>query len=484
MKTKTKRSKNPLASMEGEGLFRKLVGKHLPWNLTQLQFFTTVFGGILIVAMLLRIFAKQPLTIGSEAYLFSYFLKQTSLNKIYLQIGFIIPILLGVFSIYFYGKILLLKKCNRNIVGFSLLLFAVSPLYIYTFTSNNHMAIILSLAIYTFALLFTDMFTAKKKKKSMLSLIAFLIIAFLDITASLIYLFFVITYWKKGKFKATYDEHIRKYIKGAFFIFAITLIINIISKGYLFIDQLFTLRGLFYTENWYYALFSDFGALWGFSLFYLLLLIIGFLLLWKERKEYGWGVFVLLVSLFVYLYLDVRYAVMVTPLFIPIAGFAFKKLWYLKWKVAMIRDFCLLLFVLGCIFSATAFVSRYPLLEPQAEFMQGVNELNLRYGNLDATLLTHPKYIPYLEATTEFTLFSDQQAIDTIFHKRRIDEVDPLLEEGNIRFILITEEMRSGLVWEERVQLLFLLDNSKNFKKRFENAKVEVWEHKKGRSRE
>ena len=481
MKTKKARS---LVSKEGEDLFRKLVGRNLPWKLKQLQFFTIIFGIILVFAMILRIVAKQPLTIGSEAYLFSSFLKHTSVNKIYLSLSFIVPILLGIFSIYLYGKILFLKKCNKNIVEFSLLLFAVSPLYIYTFTNNNHMAIILFLALYTFALLFTDIFTSRKKKKSMLSLVAFLIIATLDVTASLIYLFFVIAYWKKGHFKSTYDEYIRTYIKGAFFIFAMTLIINIVSKGYFFIDQLFTLRGLFYTENWYYALFSDFGALWGFSLFYILLLIIGFLLLWKERKEYGWEMFVLLAGLFVYLYLDTRYAVIVTPLFIPIAGFAFKRLWYLKWKVTMIRDFCLLLFVLGCIFSATAFVSRYPLLEPQAEFMQGVNELNLRYGNLDATILTHPKYIPYLEATTEFTIFSDTQAIDALFHKRRINEVDPILEENDIRFIFITEEMRSGLVWKERVQLLFLLDNSKNFKKRFENAKVEVWEHKKGRSRE
>jgi len=52
-----------------------------------------------------------------------------------------------------------------------------------------------------------------------------------------------------------------------------------------------------------------------------------------------------------------------------------------------------------------------------------------------------------------------------------------LLRSYNIRYIWITPEMRSGLVWNKDDEgLLFLLKNSETFKKVYSTYGYEIWE--------
>ena len=68
---------------------------------------------------------------------------------------------------------------------------------------------------------------------------------------------------------------------------------------------------------------------------------------------------------------------------------------------------------------------------------------------------------------------------NNLFGLRNIDKVKDLSKEYNIRYILITPEMRNGLIWSRNEEgMLFLLKNSENFNKVFDKDNYEVWEIK------
>ena len=463
-------------------LYSLLLGKLLPVKVPPTYLFTFLFGVLCILTFMLRINAKQPLSVGPEIYeYFTLFNVSTSLFPFLMNGIPILVMVMGVVTIFLFGSILRKMGVNKNIRFFALLFFAFSPIYVYVFTSLNTMGCVLFFTLLAFHLLFEKL-PSKKNNKYYLYLFGpyfcFFIIAFLDNIAALLLIIFLLVYWKKGHYKSIHADRIKKCIGVGFTFFASFLVFRIFRSGYEFIDTLFVSEGLLKSAAKSHLLLTDFGALFGFSLFFLILCFLGILILWSQRKQYFWQGFIMLLFLLPYLYFNIQYVVLVMIFLIMLAAFAFNYLFHVPWKLAIIRDFCLLLLFLGCLFTITSFVFRAGLLEPQMALLDAAELLEVKYyQDVGSTLLTHPSYHPYLRTFTQFNVVEDEFSSNRMFHSRRLDTLLPLLEYHNIQYILITEEMRSGLVWEDTVQLLFLLEHSENFKKKFENCELEIWEY-------
>lgn len=66
--------------------------------------------------------------------------------------------------------------------------------------------------------------------------------------------------------------------------------------------------------------------------------------------------------------------------------------------------------------------------------------------------------------------------MQTLFYTRNADLAKKILTKYNIKYILITNEMKEGLVWNQKDEgLLFVLENSKEFRRVIYSDKVEIW---------
>jgi len=83
---------------------------------------------------------------------------------------------------------------------------------------------------------------------------------------------------------------------------------------------------------------------------------------------------------------------------------------------------------------------------------------------IDPTLKNNPLYDPLFNTT------------DIIFYSRNIDITTSLLNKNNITYIWIDKDMKNQKVWTKPDQgLLFLLENSKIFKKVYDRDSIEIW---------
>jgi len=63
-----------------------------------------------------------------------------------------------------------------------------------------------------------------------------------------------------------------------------------------------------------------------------------------------------------------------------------------------------------------------------------------------------------------------------MYYSRVFEDTSSLLKANNVKFIIISDAMKSGLVWDTPNQgLLFLLENSNNFNKVHVLSGAEIW---------
>lgn len=435
-------------------------------------------------ALFLRFYANQPLVLGDTIYRQAGFVKHffpygILLSRFYLSIAPFFGILLGTVTLYLLGILFERLSLDRNIQTWTLLALLLTPAVLYSFTTIHYTAVLL----FFFVLLFFTCLhgplhiIGKDITKPFLLLNLFFALL-IDSVAVFLFLLFLLIYWKYGQYKSKYADSLKECSIMGFVLLILFVLLQYLFQGSKYLDQLFSAHGLLQMQGVYYYLLADFGGLFGFSLFLLLLASIGMLKLWHQKHEYLPFFFVLCFTLAGYLFLDATYSVFLVLILALTAALGFNALLHQTWKLSLIKDFCLLLLVLGCVFTATAFIFRYPLLAPQAEFLQGLELLTQKYHADEESLLTYERYEPYLASLTDFSLVTDPLLTQPIFTSRRLDTLLPLLDNSRIRYIVITPEMKSGLVWNETTQLLFLLENSEKFKKKIENSQVEIWIYK------
>ena len=225
---------------------------------------------------------------------------------------------------------------------------------------------------------------------------------------------------------------------------------------------------------------SDFGGIFGLSIFALLMACIGTTLVWSYKHRY-YGAYA---AVFVFLVLGFFFPdilVFVNMLVSILAGLALAFLSERAWQISIIRQASLLVLFCGLLFSGISHATTLANLPPSQSFFDA---LNLSPG----TMLTHKSYGFWVEFAGHKALLDplwkglpdpNEQEWDvaTIFASTDIERTRTLLRKYNVTYVLITQEMEHGLVWEREEQgLSFLVRNSKIFKKVYTGKDVEVWQ--------
>jgi asparagine N-glycosylation enzyme membrane subunit Stt3 len=172
-----------------------------------------------------------------------------------------------------------------------------------------------------------------------------------------------------------------------------------------------------------------------------------------------------------------------------LAGTAFVYFANMKWKLKILRDFTLIVLFCGLLFSAVNVAADLKNSDPNTAVVNSMIWLKLNADEGSVVFSHHSNgfWIEFiagqpvvLDGLFEHTpdaadiYFDSMQALDT----NDLDIARQLLSKHDVKYILITKDMRDGLVWDKEGRGLdFLLSNVETFKKVQENSYVSVYEY-------
>ena len=376
------------------------------------------------------------------------------------------PVLFGILSVLFIG--FLLQKYIKNIKKRAaiLLLFILSPVFIYTFSASS-----LSFLFFIFVISF--FLLSLRNSYSLLSMVSFLFIPFFGLLHVLIVLCFLVVFYLLTKIE-----------KNHFFASVLILLVSSIV-----LKVSFSVKNSVIVLDFFKLFLSDLGAQAGFSIFLLLLTAIGLIVTWKFKYKL-WPLYILFIVLTVFsLFIDNVSNIYLNILFCIFAGAGIDYLFKMRWQLKFIKKAAIFLLFLGIIFSATSYDSRVASSSPSIEFIEGINFLE-EYDLNQGVVLSHPKngfvigYFSELPVVIDSNYYTTKHGrfvkddIEIIFKTKHMRDVLPLLQKYKIRYVVIDGSMGNGLVWNRLDQgLLFLLQNSEKFKNIYTDTGVEVWEY-------
>lgn len=227
---------------------------------------------------------------------------------------------------------------------------------------------------------------------------------------------------------------------------------------------------------------SDIGGTYGFSIFALLLAIVGAVLIWQHKKTY-YGAYLLSIAFLVFSFFYPGLLILANVLVSVLAGIALAKLSERKWKLAYLRHAALLVLFCGLLFSGISHAVSLSDTPPAPAFFKA-----LQFP--PTTVMTHEDYGFWVESAGHKAVIdplwkelpeAEQQYWDatTLFTLTVLDRATPILQKYNITHIIITPEMQRGLLWEREDQGLdFLVKNSETFKKIETETHIAVWQTK------
>lgn len=225
---------------------------------------------------------------------------------------------------------------------------------------------------------------------------------------------------------------------------------------------------------------TDLGATEGYSIFTMLLGLAGLYMAWRNKtvpKLLIASFAVLVVISFASLSLDLYVNIVLSLL----AGAVISRLLARRWGLEEVRSISLLLIFCGILFSSISFTTDYISSGPSKELISSVERVS------GTTALSHPSYGQWITYYTGMSTVWDsycdenerasyENLTTTLFMQRNLVRTLSLLENNSIDTIIITKEMKRGLVFEEPDQgILFLLSNNETFHK-IEEEGVEIWQ--------
>ncbi|PIN73311.1 hypothetical protein COV20_03715 [Candidatus Woesearchaeota archaeon CG10_big_fil_rev_8_21_14_0_10_45_16] len=414
------------------------------------------------VVLLLPLFViGQPLLFGSESY---YNLQQAPQQPAYhlsfkvvetmshlpLSAISIIQILAALISLTFLFKIGTTLRINAKKQSLFLLLLAVSPAFIIPFLGLSQMSIFILFSLLGFYIL------TKNGRWRCFSIIFFAVALTIDAVSSLFLVTLLTTY---GFYKR--DKNIY-YFSGAIALAAITAFLLL---------HLPSVIGPFHQQQLSADFISDLGGYSGVSFFLVLLAIIGLFSKWKDSIEM-YVLFIAAAVLYIYSPQTVLFITVITIVF---AAKGFFVIFEPKWQLSSLKNFTLLLLLLGVLFSSATYEQRITELQPTATELEVLAWIESSTPK-DARFFTSSEdsyYLQYFAKRETATSFQRQDLTEKhIFEAVYVQDLFPLLEQEDIRYIYLSADLRETLPQEQG--LLFLLQNER-FKLAHSQEGNEVW---------
>jgi hypothetical protein len=235
----------------------------------------------------------------------------------------------------------------------------------------------------------------------------------------------------------------------------------------------------------------ELGANDGLGIFALILAGIGFISMWKKKAEFYMQY--LLAAIFTALMISNinanSYLSFICAFF---SGSAIIFLMERRWTLAEVKNISMILVFCGLLFSTTLFMNTMSKAGPDYPLLRSAQWISDN-SDSSANVLSHYEngfvmeyygssafydgnfyYAP--EIKRRFNISSE------IFYSRDIKKTKALLSNSSIDYIMITPEMRTGLVWKKEEQgLLFLLRDNETFKQvhteQSGNDYTEIWQY-------
>jgi hypothetical protein len=372
----------------------------------------------------------------------------------------ILPILLGVLTIYLAHSILRKQNIPEKTALAIITITAFSPIFLYVFTDFKIQAFIIFLNVLGFYMLTHD--------KTLLSSIVFAIIPFIDLFGGIVTLALLLTYMLSSH----RHRHTCK-ITGIALLSA-TILSTILNIYYGYSPKILFKFGI---EN----IITDIGANIGMSFSIIILAIIGMVLLWEN----GWRNLVIytILSLFVLAGLfNSTIRIYINFILVIYAGFAFIYLNRRKWSIGIIKKTTMLLIICSILFSTLVYMTQTVRSEPTPGYVEALEFLKLQSLPTEV-ILGSPNNGYMIQYYTNRMTFTDDstkhqdsgkyQTLEILATSRNLERTENIIKEYNIKYVLIDQKFEPYL--KEKEGLLFLIENSKKFTQIYKNEKVEIW---------
>jgi uncharacterized membrane protein len=360
----------------------------------------------------------------------------------------IVPIFFSLLSLLLFYYLLKQLKLDDQTQLWTLLVFVLSPAFISLGFYNTPFAFDLTLVLAGLLILFT--------KKPFYSTIPFLAASANSLPAAIASLFCVAYFALTDKTKK---------IK--------TIALGIIPLScIIFIDYNLPFKLLESPITY----FSDLGGIFGIGAFTVILSLISAILLWP-RKNYT-----AFFSITAFITAAVIYPSLL-PFVLPItsilAGYALSYLFRRKWELTSLRTLTLFVIFLGLLFSAISYSTTHSRDGPSQEI---ITTLSLIEPGTILTAKEYANWASYYHKTLlhpivkQKIIESQQNDAGAILFSNDLEKTNQLLQKHEVNYVLITPEMRQGLVWtEENFGLAFLVNNNETFKRIPTDNSIELY---------
>jgi len=382
----------------------------------------------------------------------------------------VLPILLGILSFILYYNLLKELGVYHDVRTLASLILIVSPPFLYAFSNFNSFTIPLFLVLLGFY-----WFIKNKARFYILALFISFLLAFFGIFNSVIFLLILLLYcFTKKKL-------------GLFLVFFVCNLFLLLFLNYLIISNYGFPESVRFGGYLLKNFIFDLGGGYGISLFLLFLLLFGFSKLWEKKYKNSsfYIIFFIAIGL---LFISLKTMVYFNLFLCVLAGLGFLKIWTRKWESNIIRNATLLFLIVGLLFSGVAFFIEFSKVGPSDELMDALDSLKNKGTNKEV-VLSHYKNGFWINSLTgkknvvdgyfDYAPDVNERLFDVnhVFSTRSADKTLEILDKYSVDYILITKDMKEGLVWHrDNEGLLFLLKNNPEYFKLFYNKDgIEIW---------
>ncbi len=457
---------------------------------------------VLLVPHLLRYISNEPLLSGDKAYFYSRISESALENKkIYDDlndkpvypvgwplvltifsfvfripvsiISILLPILLGVFCILLFYYILNKLGINLKVRMISTIVLAISPPFLFLFSTSNTYAFPVFLLLLSFYLALNN-----KLFSSGVLIVLSSLFGFLNVIIALA-LFFVYTFLRD-----------KKYVRFLYLSLSVVFFSFLLYLPYLLNFGLPEKLNFSYFEDTITFRFqnfvSDLGGKMGLGIFTILLSFLGFIASWRMKTRYSFlYVSVLILLLISFFKLE---TILYLNLFLCfLAAYAIVVMADMKWESKLIKNLTILILVCGLIFSGLSYINESSKTQPNKDEADGLNFLRTRtngvvfsYYSRGALISEISEKPVVLDSFFTYTPNVNERWSDSqkLFYTEDIRQAEKILDKYNIRYVFVDKKMKEGLIWDTNDDgLLFLLRFNKRFKNVYNINEIEVWEY-------
>jgi len=373
----------------------------------------------------------------------------------------IIPFIAGIVSIVFIY--IILKKILRNNyhILFSILIFVLSPNFIYLFGIYNSVFLFFALLLLSVAFLLYDNYLS--------AAILFIISFFINQELYIVILLLLLIIFDRLKSKNI-----------------IIPLIGIVLGTIIFINLNGSILTSLTIDKLIQYYISDFGADPGLGIFSVFIGIIGIIISWKDKKNHTIFYYTIISLALMSLY-NTLILIFLDMLLIFYGGYALSILLKSRWSSPILKNYVLILAICGLLFSSGSYIKRLSEAGPYYPEILSLKWLKTKNKSI---VLSHYEYGFLIEAISEFESYTDKsyflhskdrtriQLSNEIFQSRNLNKIKRFFDTSDIRYIWINKAMKQGQVWEKSEQgIVLILENSREFKKIYNYLGIEIWEY-------